>query len=330
MSVRIGMIGAGGIASHHLVGLRKMPLAEIVKVYDVNRNSAESMAELVGAKVSDSVENLLDREQIDAVFICSPQFARGDVEEQAARKGIHMLIEKPLGLELSTVRRKARIIRDSGVIHSVGYCLRYYDTVQQAKAYLEGKKIHLVQAQRFGTSHPASWWRQQSMSGGHLADAVTHQVDMIRYLAGEYRSVSAMFGQNAIQRVFPDATIADGGAVSFTLESGVVGTITESCVSPHHGLSEIKFFGADFFVHIGNNGQVLTIVDNDQHIAISSKKDPTYEQDKAFLEAVAASDRQGVLCGYEDGMETLVFTLAAHRSAAERGIVELERPSAFL
>jgi len=325
MTVKIGMIGAGGIARHHLGGLQRIPLAEIVSVYDVSPDNAASMADIVGAKVADSVEALLDPEQIDAVFICSPQFARGDIEELAARKGIHMLVEKPLGLELASVQRKAQVIRESGVIHSVGYCLRYFDTVQQAKTYLEGKTIHLVQAHRFGGSHPAPWWRQQSMSGGHLADAVTHQVDMIRYLAGEYRSVSAMFGNNSIRGVYPDATIADGGAVSFTLESGAVGTITESCVSPHHGLSDIKFFGADFFVHIGNNGQVLTIVDNDQHVTIYSKLDPTYEQDKAFIEAVAASDRQGVLCGYEDGMGTLAFTLAAHQSAAERGFVELGR-----
>lgn len=323
MTVKIGMIGAGGIAQHHLAGLQRMEQAEVVNVYDVNHEAAKSMGDKVGARVAASVEDLLNPEEIDAVFICSPQFARDDLEEQAASKGIHMLVEKPLGLELSTVKRKEQAIRESGVIHSVGYCLRYFDTVQQAKTYLDGKTIHLVQAYRFGGAHPAPWWRQQHMSGGHLADAVTHQVDMIRFLAGEYRSVSAMFGHNSIQGVYPDSTIPDGGAVSFTLDSGAVGTITESCVSPHHSLSEIKFFGPDFFVELGGNGQVLTIVDKDQKVTITSRKDPTFEQDKTFIEAVASFSKSNILCPYDDGMKTLAFTLAAYKSAEERKTIEL-------
>jgi predicted dehydrogenase len=324
MTVKIGMIGAGSMARHHLNGLQRIPLAEIVSVYDVNREGAESMAAIVGAKVVDSVDDLLNPDEIDAVFICAPQFAREDMEEKAASRGIHLFVEKPLGLELPSVLRKEQAIREAGVLHSVGYCLRYYDTVQQAKAYLEGKTIHLIHAYRFGGSHPAPWWRQQNMSGGHLADAVTHQVDMIRFLAGEYRSVSAMFGHNSINGLYPDATIADGGAVSFTLSSGAVGTITESCVSLHHSASTIKFIGADFFVELSVNGQVLTIVDKDQQITVTSRKDPTYEQDKAFVEAVAAGSKDGILCGYENGMRTLAFTLAAHQSAEERKVVEID------
>jgi hypothetical protein len=146
---------------------------------------------------------------------------------------------------------------------------------------------------------------------------------MIRFLAGEYKSVSAMFGHNSIHNLYPDATIADGGAVSFTLSSGAVGTITESCVSLHHSASTIKFIGADFFVELSVNGQVLTIVDKDQQITVTSRKDPTYEQDKAFVEAVAAGSKDGILSGYENGMRTLAFTLAAHQSAEERKVVEL-------
>jgi predicted dehydrogenase len=161
------------------------------------------------------------------------------------------------------------------------------------------------------------------MSGGHLADAVTHQVDMIRFLAGEYRNVSAMFGHNSIKSVYPDATIADAGAVTFTLQSGAVGTITESCVSHYHSESEIKFFGHDFFVGLSGNGQVLTISDKDQQITVTSRLDPAYEQDKAFVEAVAAGSSDNILCRYADGKNTLAFTLAAHKSAEERGTIEI-------
>lgn len=324
MTVKIGMIGSGGIARHHLNMLQKISLAEVVSLYDINRESAESMAAIVGAQVMNSVDELLNPQTIDAVFICAPQFAREGLEETAAARGIHIFVEKPLGLELQSVERKEQAIRDAGVIHSVGYCLRYYDTVLQAREYLKDKTIHLIQAHRFGGAHPAFWWRQQHMSGGNLADAVTHQVDMIRFIAGEYSSVSAVFSHNSIRDVYPDATIPDGGAVTFTLQSGAVGTITESCLSPYHSESEIKIFGKDFFIALSGNGQTLTIADKDQKISITSRLDPAYEQDKAFVTAVAEKSSANILCAYEDGKRTLAFTLAAYKSAEERSPIQIE------
>lgn len=87
MSLRIGFIGVGGIAQHHMNQLKEIPEAEIVVVYDVNREAAEKKAEALGAKVADSAEQVLDKQSIDAVFICTPQFARGDRSRLASTFG---------------------------------------------------------------------------------------------------------------------------------------------------------------------------------------------------------------------------------------------------
>lgn len=321
MSVRIGMIGAGGIAKSHLNALKKVELAKIVSVFDLNTEGAEQAAASVGARVAESADALLNPAEIDAVFICVPQFARGDLEEIAAKRGIHIFVEKPLGLEMDSVARKGQAVSESGVLNSVGYVLRYYDTVQKAKQYLEGKTIHLIQGFRIGGSHPAPWWSQQHMSNGNLGDAVTHQIDMIRYLAGDYKEVTAQFGNNTIKTLNPVATIPDAGAVTFSLASGAVGTITESCISSFHSGSEIKFIGPDFFLQLTGNGKVLTIIDSTQNVTITSKQDPAYEQDKAFVEAVASGSRDLIMCDYADGMRTLAFTIAAYRAAEERTAV---------
>lgn len=323
MTVKIGMIGAGGIAKSHLNALKKVEQAKLVSIFDLNTEGAEQAAAGFGAKVAESADALLNPAEIDAVFICVPQFARGDLEEIAAKRGIHVFVEKPLGLDMELVARKEKAVRESGILNSVGYVLRYYDTVQKAKEYLRDKTIHLIQGFRIGGSHPAPWWSQQHMSNGNLGDAVTHQIDMIRYLAGEYKEVTAQFGRNSIKTQKPEATIPDAGAVTFSLVSGAVGTITESCLSPFHGGSEIKFIGANFFVHLTGNGKTLTIVDETQNVTITSKLDPVYAQDNAFVEAVAKGSGESILCGYADGMQTLAFTIAAYRSAEERSAVEV-------
>ncbi|WP_409344457.1 Gfo/Idh/MocA family protein [Paenibacillus sp. MBLB4367] len=317
MSIKIGFIGVGGIALAHIKGLQQIDGAEIVCVYDVNREQAAKVAESTGAAVMDSADQVLDPARIDAVYLCTPQFARGDLDETAARRGIHLFVEKPLGLDAEEVKRKAIAIGDSGVIHSVGYCLRYLDTVQEAKAYLADRQAHLIQAFRFGGSHPAKWWHRLDMSGGHLVDAVTHQVDMIRFMAGEFREVHANFGRLSFDRVNPEGTIYDAGAISFTMEQGTIGSITESCLSAYHSASDIKFFGQDFFVHLSGNGATLTIVDDKQNVTKVSKMDAYYEQSKAFIEAVKTGSRTPILSNYQDGLKTLAFTLAANRSSEE-------------
>jgi predicted dehydrogenase len=326
MTVKIGFIGAGGIAQHHIQTIvNHIPEAKIVTLFDVHRETAEKVAEPIQADVAASAEAVLDPSLIDAVFICVPQFARGNLEEIAARKGIHLFVEKPLGLDLEVVRRKEQVIRESGIINSVGYCLRYLDTVQTAKAYLQGRSAHLIQVFRFGGIHPPRWWSQLDMSGGHMVDSVTHQLDMVRFVAGEFREVYAQFSQTSMTRLNPEATIFDAGAVTFTLESGAVGTVTESCVSRLHGGSEVKLFGPDFFVHLYDNGAKLSIVDERHTETHVSKVNPYLAQDRTFIEAVASGKQEGILSSYADGLRSLAATLAPNYSFKERRAVDPNR-----
>lgn len=318
MRLKIGFIGVGGIASLHIQSLMRIDGTEIVSVYDVNKENAAKAAESTGAKVMDSAEQVLDPARIDAVYICTPQFARGNLEELAALRGIHLFVEKPLGLDMEEVRRKEQVILESGIIHSVGYCLRYLDTVQQAKAYLTGRRAHLIQAYRFGGSHPAEWWHRLDMSGGHLVDAVTHQIDMIRYVAGEFNEVEAKLGRVSFDSLQSKGSIYDAGSIAFSMEQGTVGSIAESCLSPFHTASDLKLFGHDFFVYLSQNGAVLTIIDGGQNETVTSAMDPYFEQCKAFVEAVTHRTQAPILSSYADGARTLAVTLAANRSSLER------------
>jgi len=318
MSIRIGFIGLGGIAQDHIRVLLKMEDTKIVSVFDLNKDNAKRAAEATGAEVMDSADQVLDKRRIDLVFICIPQFARGDLEVVAARRGIPFFVEKPLGIDAEVVRQKEKIIRETGVIHAVGYVLRYYDTVQKAKQYLSGKQPHLIQGFRIGGSHPSKWWKQLDMSGGHLVDTVTHQVDMIRYLAGGFREVQASFGRVSFDRTEPESTIPDAGVISFLMDSGAIGSLTESCLSPFYSGSDIKFFGLDFFVHLSHNGSHLTLTDNEQHLTVEAESDPGYAQCRALVDAVNSGNQSLILCDYTDARKTLEVTLAANRSSAGR------------
>ncbi|WP_214628415.1 Gfo/Idh/MocA family protein [Paenibacillus agaridevorans] len=313
MTVRIGFIGAGGIAEHHMNTLQRIHPAKITAIFDVNPNRAAEIADKYEAAAYASVEQLLDSGQVDAVFVCSPPFARDGAEVLAAQKGIAVLAEKPVALNMEQAKEWEAQILGSGVVHSSGYCLRYLDIVQKAKAYLQDKKISLVQAYRIGGKPPMAWWTRMEMSGGQLVEQSTHQLDLVRYLAGEISSVHAFHAQTHIKQTDPEATAYDVGAVSFVLASGGVGNITSTCLSNHFNRGEVEFFGPDFYLSI--NGNTLKFIDAEQHITEVSRDDFYYLQNKAFVEAVAAKRQDLVLGDYAEAVETLRVTLAANESA---------------
>lgn len=321
MTVRIGFIGVGGMAEHHIKTLQRVEDARITAVYDINQARAKEVAEQYGAISYESSEQLLESGQVDALFICTPPFARSGIEEAAARRGIHLLSEKPVGLQMEEVREKERIIRESGIIHSSGYCLRYMDIVAKAKAYLADKQIDLVMAYRFCGMPGVRWWRMLEQSGGQLVEQSTHQLDLIRYIAGEFKEVQAIHEQRYIREIDPEATAYDVGTVSFVLQSGAIGNITSTSLAKYVGRGAVEFYGHDFFLSI--DGSTLRIKDDHQDVTEKSATEYYLEQDRAFIEAVRTGKQELVLGDYSEAAATLAVTLAANESAVSRTRVAL-------
>ncbi|KHF36326.1 putative 4,5-dihydroxyphthalate dehydrogenase [Paenibacillus sp. P1XP2] len=220
--IRIGVVGAGIIATEHLKHIHRNERAELAAVCDVAPAAAERAARQYGGKAYDDFDEMLDREKLDALFICVPPFAHGNMEEKAAERGIHLLVEKPLGLRMDDVRRKAEALEQSGVIAGSGYCLRYMESVQRAKRYLEGKEIAMVRAYRFGGLPPNPWWVDHAKSGGQLVEQTTHNVDLMLYLAGDVRKISADMGL-LLSRDVPGITTPDAASVNMVFASGASG-----------------------------------------------------------------------------------------------------------
>jgi predicted dehydrogenase len=314
--VKIGFIGVGGMAENHIKKLQKIEQAELTAIYDINAERAKQVADTYGAEVFASDREMMDSGKVDALFVCTPPFARGTVEEEAAAKGIHLLSEKPVALDKETARRISRAIDQAGIINSSGYCLRYLETVQKAKSYLEGKKIDMVLAYRIGGLPPMKWWAQQDKSGGQVVEQATHQVDLLRYLAGEFDTVQSLTAQRGIRQLDPDATISDVGVTSFTLRSGAIGSFVNTCISPHFGRGDVELIGQDFYLSIKGNS--LTIHDAGQKLNEKCETDFYLEQDRAFVEAVRTGRQDLVLGSYAEAVATLEATLAFNE-AAESG-----------
>ncbi|NRF95728.1 Gfo/Idh/MocA family oxidoreductase [Paenibacillus frigoriresistens] len=311
MKIRVGFVGVGGIADVHLSNLSKNAQVELVALCDIAEEIVRGKAAQYGAKAYTDANRMLDCEKLDALFLCVPPFAHGDLEEKAAVRGIHLFVEKPLGLDMDVVRNKAEVIRKAGIINGSGYCLRYLDTVAKAKQYLLDKEIAMVRAHYITSFVPTTWWRDGDKSGGQLVEQSTHTVDLVRYLAGDVRKLYANM-ELRVMKDIPDLNIPDVGTVSLVFASGAIGHMDTS-FTQHDHRTGVEILGRDFRLII--DGTNLSIVDKERTITYNSRMDFYREQDNAFVEALVSQRPELILAPYTDAMKTLEVTLAANESA---------------
>jgi len=317
--VKVGFVGVGGIASVHLKNVSENEHAEIVAFCDINEENAKKQGEAYNASVYTDFDLMLENEQIDALFLSIPPFAHGDIEEKAVQKGIHLLVEKPVELDLEVAKKKAQVIRESGVINASGYCLRYLDTIQKAKEYLADKKIAMVRGQYISSFVQTPWYRIMSKSGGQLVEQATHVMDLMTYLGGEIEKVNANMSLQVMETI-ENIDIPDVTSVNVTFSSGAVGHLDCSFTQPDHRMG-VEVLGRDFRVELV--GTTLKIVEKGNTETFESKVDFYEVQDRTFIEAVRTNNRELILASYEDGLKTLALTLAANQSNQEEKTIKM-------
>ncbi|CAI8054543.1 D-apiose dehydrogenase [Geodia barretti] len=138
--IRIGIYGCGSWANRtHIPNLLKLDGVEIVAICDSNLQSLKSTAEAFNiSKTYADGHQMVDNENMDALYSVVPAYARTDVEATAAAKGIHIFSEKPQALTMEVAHKIDDAIRGAGVISTVCFRERYRPIFQEARRRLEG------------------------------------------------------------------------------------------------------------------------------------------------------------------------------------------------
>lgn len=318
--VGIGFVGTGGMAGSHLKSLQEIEGVEIVGLCDVAPEKAAAAVEEWGGKAYTDYRRMLDEEEMDALYVCVPPFAHTDAEMLAARRGIHLFVEKPVAMDLRKGMAILEEIDRAGVVSSVGYQLRHTPWVQGAKRFVEGRDIAMVTANRWGgiPGDENHWWRVFEKSGGQLVEMATHQVDMMRLLAGDVRSVYARYARRVTGDV-PNMTVPDVQVVALEFASGAVGYISTSCALTKGGYgSDLKVVLRDMVLEVGSRLKVVP--EGAAEIEPFSEQDAGI--DAAFVQALKTGDRSSIRCDYREGLKSAAVCIAANESAASGRPVE--------
>jgi len=312
VTVNVGFVGTGGIASQHFNCLEKIPEAKVVAVCDLDDERVQRAAQRFGARIHPSAQDLLEAEELDALYVCVPPFAHDDVELQAARRGLHLFVEKPIHLSLQAAEETARAIAEAGVISSVGYHWRYYQATDKARELLKDAQIALMLGYWMGGMPGVAWWRVRSKSGGQLVEQTTHIVDLARFLAGEVQSLHAVRHQGVIRKTVENFDVDDASTVNLGFVGKAVASITSSCMVPHARRVGLEVFCEGLALNL--TGGSLTVRRQGEVRELSFGDNPYLAEDQAFIGAAAGGDASAIRSTYADALETLRVTLAANES----------------
>lgn len=322
MTVRVGFIGAGGIAGTHMKALSQISDAQLVAFCDADAKRAEQAAGNYGGAAYTDFRQMLDSEKLDAVYICVPPHAHVGQEEELAGRGIPFLVEKPIANSMEKARAVQAEVERANLLTSVGYHWRYMTYTQLAKERLAGKTIGMALGYWMGGMPGVDWWRRKEQSGGQIVEQTTHIIDLARYLCGEIDEVYAAMGTRALHEV-ENFTCDDVGTMTVKFSGGAVGSISNTCL--------MKGFGYTVGLHVVTP-DVVVEVDGSQFRALQAGREEIVrsgnnaylEEDQAFIRAIQTGDPTHVRSSYGDAVRSLAVSLAANRSAETGAPVAVE------
>ena len=198
-TIKIGIIGWGFMGRTHAHALRAMPLfypgagfrAEIAGICSRRLEKAREAAEELNVPYyTDDYRQLLAREEIDAVSVCTPNALHEEIALAALKAGKHLYIDKPLADTAQVARRIADQAEKSGVFTRMVFNNRYLPVTLRARELVdqgrigrvlsfEGRYLH---SGSIDPNKPIGW--KQTLQGGVLLDLGSHVLDLITWLCG--------------------------------------------------------------------------------------------------------------------------------------------------
>ena len=187
---RVGIVGCGGIAQVHAQVLNGLEETELAACADIRLDRAQAMAGKYGCRAYGSMEEMLDKEHLDAVHLCTPHYLHPVMALEAAGRGLKVFTEKPPAIDQAGWAQ----IRQAAALAPLGICFqnRYNDNTLECRRILDaGTYGGLLGIRAFVTWNRtadyytgADWkGRWATEGGGALINQAVHTLDLaVRFL----------------------------------------------------------------------------------------------------------------------------------------------------
>jgi len=218
-SVRVGVVGLGGMGRAHVGNITKIDGFELVGAADPGPQ-AQAWAEGQNIKCFPNHIDLIEKMRPDALVVASPSNTHGRVVTDACEHGIHVFCEKPLTTEFSEALRVIRRVEQSGIVFSIGLVLRHTPVYVKARDLLERGEIGQVSLGdcRYGGMllGRATYVFSKELGRGLINEHTIHMIDVMDFLLGPVESVYAAYDADKSHTEYNASVLMKNSAGSFT------------------------------------------------------------------------------------------------------------------
>jgi len=268
--IRVCLLGAGRAAKVHANSLvAHVPAGELVAVVDPDEEVLQTTADEFGIRGRfASLEEALEGAEFEAVVITSPTFTHKDLAVAAAQARKHILLEKPMALNLEECDAISAAAEKGGVILQLGFMRRFDPDFTSAAERIRAGEIGqpmMIKSLTHGPGLPPPWARDLRTSNGNIAEVNSHDWDCVRWLVGAnyqrvYMQVANFKGE---ARGVDTENYYDNALVNIRFENGSLGSISSVCPCDYGYDARVEIVGEKGIMHIGElKGQAVVVCTN--------------------------------------------------------------------
>ena len=338
--IRVAIVGTGSIAHEHMRSYLRLPDCAVVALVDIVPGKAQRFMEEfhVQCDVFERHEDILFREDIDLVDVCTPPYVHASISIDSLRAGKHVICEKPMAASLEECDAMLRARDESGKLLSIIAQNRFRKPIRDLKMLLDSGlagPVRHAQVDSFwwrGHCYYDLWWRGtwEKEGGGCTLNHAVHHIDMLCWMMGLPDRVTSILANTA-----HDNAEVEDLSVSVLQYPHALAQLTASVV--HHGEEQQLIFqcekaklSAPFSVHASTslpNGFPKDAPELEKEIAAYADALPAlpYEGHTAQIADVLQAIRQDAqpAIGGEDGRATIELITAIYASGATGQTVAL-------
>lgn len=277
-------------------------------------------------------QNLLNNDEIDAIIICTPNSLHAKIAIEAAEKGIHVLVEKPMAVTESEAQDMLKSAQKNNTRLMVAFPQRFMPAFTKAKEIIDKGilgKINTIHS-TFGHSGPETWtpsgkwyFEASQSNGGSLLDLGSHQVDTINWLVGKRITEVSAFRSTLEKQI----EVEDNGFLTLKFEDGAMGFISSSWTTKPDSVSNLSIYGEQGILQLEHNYLRLNsttekkIYQNLPSAGHSAKTTAIKQLVNNFIQCILTQE-QPLISG-EDGLISLKVILASYQSSNTKTFIKL-------
>jgi predicted dehydrogenase len=324
---RLAVIGCGPMGGDLARNAARIAGVDVVATTDVDRNAARKLAGELGSETTADADELLSRDDVDAVIVATPGFTHRDIVVSAFEAGKHVFCEKPMALDPADCLAMIDAGKKAGKKLMIGQVLRYVHAFAYTSDLVrQGKLGDVVYARITRTCNGwgqniRDWRKMRAKSGGVLFEFSVHELDFMMHVAGDIRQVHALANRTSAEDIdYPDTLV-----LNLSFASGAIGQLTAGLADP------IGMYGGEI---VGTEGAVQFDAGRSELVSrIGSRKPKVIKFDQLDLEPPVARelrefvesvrDDLPVTIPGEDGMRVVAVAYAAYRSVDQGRCVDV-------